>query len=81
MDVPDAAFFLGTPMLSLIDFLERLAPFTTPLIMLNDKKPRFRREFEYVTDVETHQVADEDAGTSSYDPFGLNNPKIGTLKK
>lgn len=81
MDVPDAAFFLGTPMLSLIDFLERLAPFTKPLIMLNDEKPRFRREFEYVTDAETHQVADEDAGTSSYDPFGLNNPKIGTLKK
>jgi hypothetical protein len=49
--------------------------------MLKDKKPRFRREFDYVTETKTGQVADEDAGTTRYDPFGLNNPKAGTLKQ
>lgn len=78
MDVPDAAFFLGTPLLSLVDFLEKLAPFSDPLIMLKDAKPQFSLDFERVTSRETGQIADEDSGTSRYDPFGLNNPKVGT---
>lgn len=81
MDVPETAFFLGTPLLSLVDFLERLAPFTQPLTMLKDEKPRFKRQFEYVTDTKTGQIADEDAGTTGYDPFGLSNPKIGTTNQ
>ncbi|MDV7341063.1 nitrous oxide reductase family maturation protein NosD [Terasakiella sp. A23] len=80
MDVPDAAFFLGTPLLSLVDFLERLAPFTEPLIMLKDSKPQFSPEFEHKTTRKTGQIADEDAGTSRYDPFGLSNPNVGTAK-
>ncbi len=80
MDVPESAFFLGTPLLSLMDFMEKLAPFTEPLTMLKDKKPRFERVFEPVTETKTGQVADEDAGTTSYDPFGLNNPETGTAK-
>jgi nitrous oxidase accessory protein len=80
MDVPESAFFLGTPMLSLMDFMEKLAPFTEPLTMLKDKKPRFSREFEFVTETKTGQVADEDAGTTRFDPFGLNDPKAGTVK-
>jgi len=81
MDVPETAFFLGTPLLSLVDFLERLAPFTEPLTMLKDEKPRFKREFEYVTDTKTGQIADEDAGTTRYDPFGLGNPNVGTVEE
>lgn len=39
MDVPQAQFFKGSPMLEAIDFLERLAPFTTPNLMVRDPRP------------------------------------------
>jgi len=39
MDVKDAQFFKGSPMLEVIDFLERLAPFTSPDLMLRDERP------------------------------------------
>jgi len=38
-DVPHAQFFKGTPMLEVLDFLERLAPFSEPKLMLSDAKP------------------------------------------
>jgi nitrous oxidase accessory protein len=48
MDVPPARFFKGTPMLEVLDFLERLAPFTTPELLLRDEEPlmaaRYRQE-------------------------------------
>lgn len=40
MDVPAARFFKGSPMLEVIDFLERLAPFSEPKLMLRDRSPR-----------------------------------------
>ena len=39
MDVPQARFFKGAPMLEVIDFLERLAPFTSPDLLLRDTQP------------------------------------------
>jgi len=39
MDVPPARFLKGTPVMSLIDFLERLAPFTTPSMLVRDERP------------------------------------------
>ena len=39
MDVPPAQFFKGSPMLEIIDFLERLAPFSTPDLLVRDKQP------------------------------------------
>ncbi|WP_457592755.1 nitrous oxide reductase family maturation protein NosD [Hydrogenimonas sp.] len=33
-------FFYATPLLSLIDFIERLAPFSEPLLLMRDEKPR-----------------------------------------
>jgi nitrous oxidase accessory protein len=39
MDVPAARFFKGSPMLEVIDLLERLAPFTQPSLILEDRKP------------------------------------------
>jgi nitrous oxidase accessory protein len=38
-DVPYAQFFKGTPMLETLDFLERLAPFSEPDLLVRDKKP------------------------------------------
>ena len=40
MDVPAARFFKGAPILEVIDFLERLAPFTEPQLVVRDRQPR-----------------------------------------
>lgn len=39
MDRDMARFFRGTPMLEMIDLMERLAPFSDPPLVLRDKKP------------------------------------------
>ncbi|CCQ73149.1 nitrous oxide reductase family maturation protein NosD [Magnetospira sp. QH-2] len=79
MDVPPAAFFLGTPLLSMVDFLERLAPFTEPLIMLADAKPRMSAEFTPLTKRAAASSADSSTETGRYDPFGLDDPNKGRL--
>jgi len=42
MDRPMTRFFRGSPMLDLIDFIERLAPFTDPPLVLRDPTPSVR---------------------------------------
>lgn len=42
METPKAAFFRESPVLELLDFLERLAPFSTPHLILRDATPRMR---------------------------------------
>jgi nitrous oxidase accessory protein len=44
MDVPAAQFFKGSPMLEVIDFLERLAPFSPPDLLVRDDKPLRRAD-------------------------------------
>ncbi len=43
MEIPQARFFKSSPALELLDFLERLAPFSSPDLMLKDEAPRFRK--------------------------------------
>ncbi len=38
-DIPNAQFFKGSPMLETLDFLERLAPFSPPELLVRDNKP------------------------------------------
>ncbi len=40
MEIPPARFFKTSPVLELLDFLERLAPITSPELQLHDPKPR-----------------------------------------
>ncbi len=40
MDVPDAQLFRGAPALGVLDFVERLAPFTQPRLLMRDATPR-----------------------------------------
>mgnify|MGYP000851001903 CR=1 FL=1 len=67
MDVPNAGFFKGSPALSVLDFIERLAPFTEPLLLLKDKEPRVSKDFVVSTSVKDRSrpaakpEADEDA--------------------
>ncbi|MCW8976896.1 MAG: nitrous oxide reductase family maturation protein NosD [Sedimenticola sp.] len=41
LDFPGTQFFVASPTFSLLDFLERLAPFTEPRLMVRDTNPRF----------------------------------------
>ncbi len=41
MELPVARFFRSSPVMELLDFLERLAPFSSPDMILRDEKPRF----------------------------------------
>ena len=43
IELPMARFFRSSPVLELLDFLERLAPFSTPDLILRDEKPRFNK--------------------------------------
>lgn len=43
MEIPQARFFLNSPVLELLDFLERLAPFSAPDMILRDPVPLFRK--------------------------------------
>ncbi|CAG1003431.1 putative ABC transporter binding protein NosD [Rhodocyclaceae bacterium] len=40
MELPKAKFFANSPVLELLDFLERLAPFSSPSLILRDPAPR-----------------------------------------
>ncbi|MEA3521993.1 MAG: nitrous oxide reductase family maturation protein NosD [Campylobacterota bacterium] len=37
---PEVKFFYGSPVISLLNFLAKLAPFSEPIFLLEDKKPR-----------------------------------------
>jgi nitrous oxidase accessory protein len=40
-EMPEAAFFRGSPLFEAIDFLDQLAPFSEPTRILQDRSPRF----------------------------------------
>ena len=39
---PDVKFFYGSPVISMLNFLAKLAPFTSPIFLLEDEKPKVR---------------------------------------
>ncbi len=41
---PDVKFFYGSPVISLLNFLAKLAPFSKPLFLLEDEQPKVRIE-------------------------------------
>ncbi|HYG91645.1 MAG TPA: nitrous oxide reductase family maturation protein NosD [Azospirillum sp.] len=43
MDLPIAQFFRASPMLELLDFMERLAPFSRPRLLMRDPTPATQR--------------------------------------
>ena len=43
IEIPAARFFKLSPVMELLDFLERLAPLSTPELQVGDDKPRFAR--------------------------------------
>jgi nitrous oxidase accessory protein len=43
IETPQARFFRNAPVLELLDFLERLAPFSLPDLIVRDQSPRFNK--------------------------------------
>jgi nitrous oxidase accessory protein len=41
-DVPYAQFFKGSPILEVLDFLQKLAPFSPPVMLVRDPEPRMQ---------------------------------------
>jgi len=41
---PDVKFFYGSPVISLLNFLAKLAPFSEPIFLLEDEKPKVKLE-------------------------------------
>ncbi|KIM08075.1 MAG: nitrous oxidase accessory protein [Sulfurovum sp. FS06-10] len=41
---PDVKFFYGSPVISLLNFLAKLAPFSEPIFLLEDEQPKVRLE-------------------------------------
>lgn len=73
MDVPAASFFKGSAVLSMLDFLERLAPFSEPIILLNDPRPKMSPDIK-IARAPTVERENNDPNSDSkikYDPFGL----------
>ena len=67
MDIPPARFFKGSPVLEVLDFLERLAPFTDPEMVLKDTRPMMTAELAQ-REAELHKETGED---SAQDPTGI----------
>lgn len=42
-DLPQTKFFKGTPLLELLNFLDQLAPFNQPVLLLEDKRPLLKK--------------------------------------
>ena len=48
MDIPMSQFFRGSPMVSMLDFVEQLTTFTDPILLLRDQRPLLHPSSETV---------------------------------
>ncbi len=72
MDVPAASFFKGSAILSVLDFMERLAPFTEPIKLLSDPRPKMTPDVQLARVTEEKEQTAEPENGFKYDPFGLS---------
>ena len=59
---PEAAFFRGSPLFEAIDFLDRLAPFSAPTLVVRDASPRFDPSESAPTFAEIHLALNNGTG-------------------
>jgi len=72
MDVPAAAFFRGSAILSVLDFMERLAPFTEPIVLLADPRPKMSPDVQLARAVGQENAETDAESGLKFDPFGLS---------
>ena len=77
-DEPYAQFFKGSPLLEVLDFLERLAPFSEPRLLVHDDKPYMDVLVQNERSVPVIKQHKESAGEQ--DPADLNKA-LNTLQK
>ncbi|MBL3591046.1 MAG: nitrous oxide reductase family maturation protein NosD [gamma proteobacterium endosymbiont of Lamellibrachia anaximandri] len=85
MDVPPARFFKGSPVLEVMDFLERLAPFSNPNMLVRDERPMMAVQLAVaeVGQESESTVTDETAGGEKvegqdvYDPLKALRESLG----
>ncbi len=81
MDVPPARFFKGSPVLEVLDFLERLAPFSSPDLMLRDRQPVLATESipepVAVLEPEHRESAPSQQDTGQPDSYDLLRQSLG----
>ncbi|MEO5343892.1 MAG: nitrous oxide reductase family maturation protein NosD [Gammaproteobacteria bacterium SHHR-1] len=80
MDVPPAQFFKGSPVMEALDFLERLAPFSEPKMLVRDKRPRMSQDWVIQTqaDPEIQAIAPAKAGAETeYDALEALRRSMG----
>ncbi len=61
-DVPSAQFFKGSPILETLDFLERLAPFSKPNLLVRDKQPLMDKFAKVKKVIKTNKTEDKTNG-------------------
>lgn len=72
MDVPAASFFKGSAILSVLDFMERLAPFSEPIELLKDATPKMSPDFQLALQRPDKGQETEEDEALKFDPFGLS---------
>jgi nitrous oxidase accessory protein len=77
MDVPPAQFFKGSPMLEVIDFLERLAPLTTPDLLVRDERPLWSADTEILLAV-PEAAGTGPGGSGDWEPDPDAEPDVPT---
>jgi nitrous oxidase accessory protein len=75
IDKPWARLFKGTPLLEVLDFLDRLAPFSEPVLLVQDERPQLdRNKMSLPALPRGGAVAEKPPGLEDQDridPFGL----------
>ncbi len=78
MDVPPARFFKGSPVLEVLDFLERLAPFSDPDLMLRDRQAILTAELRPMSVTTSGPEEEEDDGMDKQpDAYDLLKQSLG----
>lgn len=78
IDRPWARLFKGAPLLEVLDFLDRLAPFSEPILLVQDERPQLDHLAMKVPEMPSHQpiaigeaTPEKTDSGERYDPFGL----------
>lgn len=75
LNVPEASFFRASPVLSMVELIERLIPFSEPVLLLQDDKPLMK---PWSGKTVKHGINDEDPRPEEkrIDPFGLYSDSV-----
>ncbi len=81
MDVPSARFFKGSPVLEVMDFLERLAPFTQPSMLVRDRQPRMLATLDRTPVEERPENREPDSDATQSDATGAGFDAYKALRE